>query len=314
MKISKEFKIGLFAIISITLLYLGFNFLKGIDFFSTNKKYYTIYDNIDGLQLSNSVIINGLVVGRVSDIVFQQQKNYIVVELDIKGDILLDDSTKAYLTSEGLLGGKAIELYLPKQLGNPLDDGDTILSDVALGLVESLTEQTLPVTEDIGVLLKKFSTTLDNFHETEILLRESIKKLNSNLDQTYLLIHENRNVLNATLENVKGLTANLETASENLDPLLVNANSLVDSLRQLEIDKTLANLNTVAENLNSILGNLKEGEGTLGKMFYNDSLYVNLNKTAEDLDKLMIDMRENPRRYVHFSVFGKKDKSDKEEE
>ena len=312
MKISKEFKIGLFAVIAITLLYLGFNFLKGIDFFSSDKKYYTVYDNIDGLQLSNSVVINGLVIGRVSDIVFQQQKNNIVVELDIKGDILLDDSTKAYLTSEGLLGGKAIELILPKKLGNPLQDGDTILSDVALGLVESLTEQTLPVTEDIGVLLKKFSSTLDNFHETEILLRESIKKLNSNLDQTYLLINENRKVLNATLENVKGLTANLENASQNLDPLLVNANSLVDSLRQLEINETLSSLNAVAENLNSVLGSLKEGEGTLGKMFYDDSLYVNLNQSAEDLDKLMVDLRENPSRYVHFSVFGKKDKSEKE--
>ena len=111
MQISKEFKIGLFSILTIALLYIGFNFLKGIDFFSRTNHYYAMYHNIDGLQVSNSVIINGLVVGRVSSVSFlQNNENQILVELDINGDIVLDDSTKAFLISEGFLGGKAIEL------------------------------------------------------------------------------------------------------------------------------------------------------------------------------------------------------------
>jgi len=313
-RFNKEFKIGLFSVVAISLLYLGFNFLKGIDFFSTTNKYYVVYENIGGLQVSNSVIINGLSVGRVSDITFiQNKRNSIIVELDINGKIILDDSTSAILISEGFLGGKAIELRVPENITSPLIDGDTLKSEVAMGLLESLTNQTQPVADNIGALIQSVTKVLESFDTTELLLRQAIIKINENLDQTSLLMKENRKSIQESLKSISGLSKNLDEASSELKPLLSGANVFVDSLNNLQLASSLNTMTATLDNLNQILLNLNEGQGTIGKMLVDDSLYVYLTKTAEDLDKLFIDLRENPGRYVRVSVFGKKEKYDKKE-
>ncbi len=312
MHLTKEFKIGLFSVIAITLLYLGFNFLKGIDFLATTNKYYTVYENIGGLQVSNSVIIKGFAVGRVSNITYDQNRgNKIVVELDINGNILLGDSTVAVLVSEGFLGGKAIELKMPPAIENPLKGGDTLRSEIALDIFESLTEQTGPVADDIGALIRQLNVELESFHETELLLRVTINKINSNLDQTYLMIKENRENFKVTMENLNGLTLNLKDASAELKPLLSDADVFIDSLNNLELSSTLESISQSMDNLNLLLKNLNEGEGSMGKLLKDDSLYYYLTRTAADLDSLFIDLRENPSRYVQVSVFGKKDKTEK---
>jgi len=160
-KISKEFKIGLFGIICIALLYLGFNYLKGKDFFTNSNKYYAIYENIDGLTISNSIYINGLAVGRVSDITFlQTEENLILVEVDIQKNIVLDESTVAVLISEGFLGGKAIKLEIPEDIKNPLKSGDTLKSTLDVGILESITQRTLPVADDLGTTIKRVNSIL----------------------------------------------------------------------------------------------------------------------------------------------------------
>jgi len=309
---TKEFKIGIFTVIAITLLYLGFNFLKGIDFLATTNKYYTVYENIGGLQVSNSVIIKGFAVGRVSNITYEQVRgNKIIVELDINGDIILDDSTIAVLVSEGFLGGKAIELKMPSVIQNPMKGEDTLRSEIALGIFESLSEQTGPVTDNIGALIRQLNEEIENFHETELLLRETMKKINSNLDQTYLMIKENRENFKITMENLNGLTLNLKDASTELKPLLTDVNVFIDSLNNLELSSTLESMSSSMDNLNLLLKNLNEGEGSMGKLLHDDSLYHYLTMTAADLDSLFVDLRENPSRYVQVSVFGKKDKTEK---
>jgi phospholipid/cholesterol/gamma-HCH transport system substrate-binding protein len=313
-QISKEFKIGLFSILTIALLYIGFNFLKGIDFFSRTNHYYAIYQNIDGLQVSNSVIINGLVVGRVSSISFlQENENQILVELDINGDIVLGDSTKAFLISEGFLGGKAIELRLPENIRNPLEEGDTLNSEVAMGLIESLTEQTLPVANDAGALIRKTNSMLDSLMLSEQLIRQTIRTMNSTLQSTHQLIEGNRAVISQSLENIETLTQQLNTSAESLNNVLAKSDVFMDSLNQLELSVMIDNLTETSKNLNNVLLGMREGEGSLGKLLKDDSLYNNLTRTAEDLDKLFVDLRENPKRYVHFSVFGRKDKSEKKD-
>jgi len=314
-QISKEFKIGLFSIITIALLYVGFNFLKGIDFFSTSSRYYTIYKNIDGLQISNSVIINGLVVGRVSNIYFlQEYENNILVELDIEDDIVLDDSTRAFLISEGFLGGKAIELRLPDTIRNPLADGDTLKSEIAMGLFESLTEQTLPVAEDAGALVRKTNSMLDSLMLTEQLIRKAIAQVNSTLLATHQIVEGNRMTISNSMNNIESLTKQLNQSANSLNGVLAKTDVFVDSLNQLELSRVIENLTETSKNLNGMLTGIQEGDGTLGKFLKDDSLYSNLNKSAEDLDKLLVDLRENPKRYVHFSLFGRKDKSDKKKE
>lgn len=312
MRFNKEFKIGLFSVIAISLLYLGFNFLKGVDFFSTSSKYYVVYDNIGGLQVSNSVIINGLSIGRVSDItLIQNERNRIIVELDIQGAIILDDSTSAILISEGFLGGKAIELKIPENITSPLVEGDTLISEIAIGLLESLTSQTQPVADNIGALIQSITNVLEGFDTTELLLRQTFIKINENLDQTSLLMKENRKSIQESLSSISGLSKNLDEASSELKPLLSGANVFVDSLNNLQLANSLKIMSATLDNLNQLLSNLNEGQGTMGKMLHDDSLYVYLTRTAENLDKLFVDLRENPDRYVQVSVFGKKDKSSK---
>jgi phospholipid/cholesterol/gamma-HCH transport system substrate-binding protein len=200
---------------------------------------------------------------------------------------------------------------MPDVIQSPLEDGDTLKSEIALGIFESITEQTGPVADDIGALIRQLNTEIENFHETELLLRETLRKVNANLDQTYLMINENRKNFKVTLENINGLTHNLKEASIELKPLLTDANIFVDSLNSLELTATLESMSGAMDNLNLLLKNLNEGEGSMGKLLKDDSLYYYLTHTAADLDSLFIDLRENPNRYVHISVFGKKDKTEK---
>src|SRR5687768_18193457 len=147
MKISKEVKVGLFMISSIVLLYFGFSFLKGIDFFSTDKKYYAIFTNIDKLTSSNPIYLNGYSVGRVANIEIQQDKNRVVVELSIDSEIIVTDSSVAILNGE-LLGGRFIQLIVGKE-GSTLKAKDTIRTNVAKGLTELIAENAQPVAANL---------------------------------------------------------------------------------------------------------------------------------------------------------------------
>ncbi len=307
-KFSKEFKIGLFGVIALTILYLGFNYLKGEDFFKNTKNYYAVYDNIDGLGVSNSVLVKGLAVGRVSNIFFQQKTGKMIVEMDIKGDLVLGDSTVAYLRSQSLLGGKAIELRLPEKIEKPHHNGDTLKSALAMGMLESITQKTLPVTEDVGTLIRKVSSLLDSFRLTEIHIRTTVEDINKTVNVTRETLSENRESLKSSLDNIEAITRNLKESSAQLKPILSKTDAVMDSLQSADLAETIAKIHDAVEQLNTALRDLNEGRGTAGKLFKDDSLYVHLNNSAADLDKLLIDLRAHPKRYVHFSVFGKKDK------
>jgi len=311
-KISKEFKIGLFSLISITLLYLGFNYLKGKDFFSSANKYYAIYTNIDGLTISNSIYINGLTVGRVSNITFlQSQENQILVEIEIQEDVILDETTIAVLISEGFMGGKAIKLEIPQDVKTPLGAGDTLKSVLDLGLLGSITEKALPVADDLGSTITMLNKILENFQGTELELKESITELRKTIIAYRMLATKNQEEFNSIMSSLSATAINLDSATAEMKPLLSNANTFMDSLNALRINEVMLTAQSAMQNLDTLLANLNNGEGTAGKLLHDDSLYYYLTRTSEDLDKLLIDLKENPSRYVQVSVFGKKDKTKK---
>jgi len=311
-KISKEFKIGLFSLISITLLYLGFNYLKGKDFFSSANKYYAIYTNIDGLTISNSIYINGLTVGRVSNITFlQSQENQILVEIEIQEDVILDENTIAGLISEGFLGGEAIKLEIPQGVKTPLEVGDTLKSVLDLGLLGSITEKALPVADDLGSTITMLNKILENFQGTELELKESITELRKTIIAYRMLATKNQEEFNSIMSSLSATAINLDSATAEMKPLLSNANTFMDSLNALRINEVMLTAQSAMQNLDTLLANLNNGEGTAGKLLHDDSLYYYLTRTSEDLDKLLIDLKENPSRYVQVSVFGKKDKTKK---
>ncbi|MBD0255731.1 MAG: MCE family protein, partial [Cytophagales bacterium] len=209
MKVSKEVKVGLLALISGVILYLGFNFLKGSDFFSPNNNYYVVYDNIGGLTESNTVMLNGFAVGRVKKIeLMQNQGNKLRVTLDINKDVVLTDSTAAVLASSSVLGGKAISLTIGN--GNRvLQDEDTLIAATEKNLSEMINEKITPITENVdsalvnlNILIKKFQAMSGNIDATLVNLRATSSTLNSTLAQNQRAIQgiaNNLNTLSASM-------------------------------------------------------------------------------------------------------------------
>ncbi len=312
MKLSKEFKVGLLAIVSITILYFGFNFLKGIDLFKKTQNFYALYDNIDGLTMSNPVIINGLSVGRVSNIqILQKKDNLILVEMSIEGSIKLGGGTVARLINTDFLGSKAIELIINDPGQGQYTDGDTLKSAIDEGISELLKQNAGPVADNIGTTITRINAILENFQSNNEKINNTltnIEVITSSMSNTMPNMEQKLYVL---MDNLTKTSVQLNTTLLDLKPTLNNAAQLTDSLKNLELSATLEKTQLMLDNLNANLASLKAGEGTMGKLMHDDSLYIYLSNTARDLDRLFVDLQANPGRYVQFSVFGKKDKSEK---
>jgi phospholipid/cholesterol/gamma-HCH transport system substrate-binding protein len=313
-KISKEVKVGLLAIVSGVVLYLGFNFLKGVDFLSPNNSYHAIYDDVDGLTVSNPVTLNGLAVGRVKSIkILQNRNNKLLVTLDINNDISLGDSTKAILASSGVLGGKYIMLNVGP-LGRVLEDDDTLRTGVEQGVTEMLQAKAAPIADNLDSLVKNMNQLVQKFDAITATIDAtllSVKQTSSSLNNT---IDNNQAAIKGVMSNMTSLSNTLNDSRTGIKPLMGRINSFADTLSNMQLASAVDNANRSLESLNRTLTQVNEGQGTLGKLTKNDSLYMHLNEAAADLDSLLIDVKANPRRYINFSVFGggkKKDKKNK---
>jgi phospholipid/cholesterol/gamma-HCH transport system substrate-binding protein len=310
-KRSREFKVGLLAVVSLTSLYFGFNFLKGTDFFTTENTYYVVFDNIDGLTKSNSVILNGLAIGRVEEVEISPKiQNKILVTLHVDRAVVLSDSTVALLTKTDLLGEKAIVLQL-KQGNRKLVNKDTLVGIKEKGITEVITERAMPV-------LQNFDTTLINFSKLSQEYTKAGERLNTVLDHVTIASRDiaqitgtSKKQVEAILSRTDDLLQSLQATKKTLDPAIAKLATMVDTLNDTSLAETLENAKQASAQLEQVITKINEGQGTLGKLVNNDSLYQNLNNLSASLDKLAIDFRERPKRYVHFSVFGRKEKKEK---
>ncbi|PWJ56957.1 phospholipid/cholesterol/gamma-HCH transport system substrate-binding protein [Dyadobacter jejuensis] len=300
---------GLFAV---AMLYFGFHLLKGSDIFSKTYKYYVVYDNIDGLTVSNPVLLNGLTVGRVQSIrLLQDRNNQLLVTMDIQKGIVLKDGTAAMLADGGLLGGKVIHLSMGT-LSRTLTDQDTLRGSTEAGISALLQEKALPVVTHADSLVRNLNVVVTGFKETGLILNEVLKNYDQTAANLNGLLADNRQALAGTMTNLNQLSASLVETEKQLKPLLAKTNTLADSLNALRIGETLQSANRTISDLQKILAGVQAGNGTAGKLITDETLYNNLNKTMVSLNKLMTNLREEPKRYVHLSVFGKKDKGPKE--
>ncbi|MFQ3576240.1 MAG: MlaD family protein [Cytophagales bacterium] len=306
MKFSKELKVGVLAVVSSVMLYTGINFLKGIDFFSTANRYYVIYDNIAGLNVSSPVLVSGYTVGRVESIKLLPKKGYkLFLTLQIDKKLELSDSTVALLVETSPLGDKAIELKI-KEGNRILAKNDTIFSKTEKGMIASLSDKMAPIMSNLDASMAKINSILASIDTSK--LKASQENLTGATVQMKQMIAENRVNLGNTTRNVSNLTASLIETEKNLKPMLQKFNLVADSLSKAPIKQTVTNANLVMVQMNDVMTRLNKGEGTLGKLSKNDSLYTNLNNSANSLDKLLEDLRLRPKRYVHFSLFGRKNK------
>ncbi len=294
---NKELKVGLFSAITLVLLYLGFNYLKGVDFFESKKIYYAIYDNIDQLAVSNPVLINGYAVGRVSHIkILQNRNNHVLVEMEIDADIVITDSTKAILNSE-LLGGKSVLLNMGHSKKN-LKPGDTLRTEVAKGMFDVLSETATPVATDLQTTLRKFNTTIDNFGKNF----EKLDLILAGLQKTPGLINK---TLITTNNSIEGLSASFKNDADKINvmldelkPTLANFKVISDSLKKIQLNQTLLKTQRTLTSLNESLAKLKKGDNTVGRLLTEDSLYVNLNKLLISLNQLSNNFNNNPNQFL----------------
>jgi len=306
---SNELKVGFLALLAFLILYLGFNFLKGNDVFSSARVYYVEYENVDGLMVSNQVMVNGIEVGKVKKVELQPTKsNKILVTLRLSQDIVIPDKTVAVLSDGALLGGKIIRLRLEGK-GNLAEDS-YIKGETEVGVTSLLKERAIPVIANADSLLVSFRQISTKFDHTGTYLNTLLKTSNetvSNINGSVNgIVADNRANIAQISSNMKTLSTDLIETEKQLRPLLTKFNSVADSLNALQLGKTLKEVDATVVSLKKIVQGLERGEGTAGKLIKNDSLYLGINRTIVDLDKLLLDFRLQPKRYLNISVFGKK--------
>jgi phospholipid/cholesterol/gamma-HCH transport system substrate-binding protein len=313
MTIRKEAKVGALGLLGIVILYFGFTFLKGSDFLSTTNTYNAVFEDVMGLEVSNPVTYNGVNVGRVYKLIPDYKNDKVIVQLVINEDVKLTDNSQVILADDGLIGGKLMKLNIKE--GKSLEDGGTIPTIIEIGLVDIMQKKMDPTLKNIDSLTINLTKIVKDFDQTGQALKVLLSSATKSTDNVNSLLANNSKNIGIITTNAATLTHNLNSLTKDLDaqlkPILSKTGSFTDSLSQVKLGSTVGNLNKTISELQTIISEVNSGKGTLGKLAGDDSLYVNLEKTTASLNLLLSDMKVNPRRYVHFSLFGRKDKSKK---
>lgn len=311
MKISNESKVGIFTAITITILILGYNFLKGRDLFTKTNMYYAEFAKVDGLVPSNPVLISGYRIGQVAEVkpFFVNDSIRFRVEIEVQRSIGVPVNSTIKIFSSDFFGAKAIELVR----GNSAEIAENkseLNAYMEPGFVDNLNQITLPLREKVSSILEGMDST---FNGPE---GEALKKAMRELPATMVSL---KNTLNSVEQTVSGrinqlladatsISSNLKNNNEKINSIISNMETFTDTLVALQLKQTLVKAESALDELYTALDNINNGNGSLGKLAQDEQLYNNLRDASADLDILLKDLKENPKRYVNFSVFGRKEK------
>lgn len=310
MKLSKEVKIGIFALLTLLALYWGVNFLKGSDMFSRNNHYYATYDQVNGIQKSSAIVVKGFKVGVISDISYDPQKSEkIVLEFTIKSKFKIPENSKARIYSDGLLGSKAVEI----ELGDSdrfLADRDTLRSEIGVGLFEMAGSELEFVKQKAGRLVDDLTLTLNNINTlltgNQAALTSTMNNLSQMTSSLNQVMQAQSGALGSAISNISSLSSTLKDNAGRIDNILGNVEQFTDSLRGADLTGTVNNLSQTLDEFNGLLAAANSGEGTLGKLFADEALYDSLVVASGSLSRLLEDIKAHPGRYIHLSVFGRR--------
>jgi phospholipid/cholesterol/gamma-HCH transport system substrate-binding protein len=302
LKLSKEAKVGLLAIVSLSMLYFGFNFLKGRGFFSNNNIYYISYDNTNGLMVSNPVTIHGVTVGMVTNIRLNKEKSKVVVEVEVDDNVAIPKGSVALLRENGLLGGMQIELLLSNSQ-DMHQEGDTLLSNKEDGMLAAIEKRTKPIVEKLDSTLALVNNILISFKGVGEVSKNTLQRFSSSAAELQAMVQENRPLLYGTLQNVQQISNNLNRATTPLPQTMQKLSAVADSLQHLPLQQTIEQTRQSLAALQQVLEQANDPTGSMGALLHDKALYQNLVELSADLDKLLIDLRKNPRRYIKVSVF-----------
>jgi len=310
-KISNEVKVGATALLTIVVFVWLFNFLKGKDFLKSTAIYYAVYDKVGGLAESSPVEINGYKVGVVRSLDFIDAKSgKLLVVFSVKKNFKLPKNTIAEIVPISLLGGMKVQFVYGKGPGT-YSEGDTIPGRLAESLMDKIDTEILPVKEKISnliVVIDSVISSVDEIMNPEFKkeLRGTFTHLNNTTASIDKAIGSKEKELAATLDNINNFTKMLSDNSGKMNKTFSNLELITDTLAASNISASVSNLKRSLEKTSSLLDNLNKGKGSAGQFLTNDTLYTNLTNSLESLNVLLKDMKTNPKRYVHFSVFGKK--------
>lgn len=304
MKMRREVKIGLFALLMMFALYAGINFIKGSDIFSGNTTYYAEYEQVNGVQKASAIMVKGYKVGVISDIIFDPQRSdKIVLEFSIKSKFRIPDNSKARVYSDGLLGGKAVEI----EMGDSpryLEKGDTLRSEMDKGLFDTAGSDIELMKQKAGQLVNDLSTTLANINIILEGNRESLSATMNNLahmSSTLNSVVQGQSAsLSSLIANLNRLSATLGDNAHRVENIMGNVEDITGSLAEADFGTMAGNLSSALDEFNKALA----GDGSLGKLMHDDSLYNSLNEAAGNLSNLIEQIGENPGPFVSLSVFG----------
>jgi len=315
-KFSKEVKVGFLVTAALVGLIWGMNYLKGLEMFSNDNTYYAVYSQVDGLVPSSDVILNGVKIGQVQKIEFiKDNTGRILVTLVVKKKIFISKGSTARIVSSDLLGGRAMTILLDPN-SPAAENEDTLKASVQTTLsdqmlpVKDKAEKLIESLDSLAIALKGFLNP-DNQNSLNAgftSLSKTLKNLEEASGSLDNMLSSDNSKLHRMISNIESITTNIKNNNESLAAALKNIALITDSLAKSNLASTINNANSTLKETNEIMAKINKGEGTMGMLINNDSLYIALEKSAVDLDKLLIDIKQNPKRYVHISVFGGKSK------
>lgn len=307
MKTTKEIKTAILILSGIFLFIFIFNYLKGENLLTSSRKITAIYDNVEGLAISSAVTINGHRVGKVHDINFYGDgSGMLEVVMLIDSDFKFSKNSSAQLYESGLIGGKAISIIPANDGGRDAVSGDVLISKTKPGLTELVNQRLTPLQEKIESVMESTDILLNNVNsifdkQTKVNIKQSIIQFKNTIsafettsNSLNNLLQNNETVITSTLENFNLISEDLSMVSSTLS--------------EADLAETIRGLRSSIITFGKLLNGIEDGEGTFGKLIKDDGLYNNLDDTLTQLEALLEDMKLHPKRYVHFSLFGKKDK------
>lgn len=304
MKITREVKTAILVISGILLMVFTVNYLKGINILNKHNRYITQFD-YNALSTSSLVTIKGNQIGKIEDITYDDKTGKTIVTIVVTGDVKFSTNSKIRMYETGLMGGNALAI-VPMPGETLAKDGDFLESEIEEGLITSLTKNFSGISSNLGVTLKAADSLMNNFNslivnDTEDGIKAAIAELNKTIVSF-------RSMSNAMSTLVVKNDAALTSAINNFDTLSGNLSEITTEFKKVEISQTFAELDRTLQEVNDLLASVKNGKGTLGKLLNDDKLYTNLEGASLQMEQLLQDFKLNPKRYVHFSVFGKKPK------
>ena len=304
MKYAREIKVGILATVCLFLLFFGFNFLKGVNIFSPTNSYHGIFCHLHGLEEQAAVYIRGHKVGQVDRLHYDfTRDSAFLVDISIRKDIALPQGTKMALVSDGMLGGMAIELQFPDSSSMTNDQSKMIEKGAFLnttyvpGLIESLQSELLAhvdeAVQEVDSLVAALRTQVEGDHIKNSL--ENVDRISGDLTS-----------VSSNLKHM--MKTQVPTIVNNADTAIANLNTIVADIKEADLKATVAHVDNAVDNVNGLVSDVRSQDGTIGQLIYNKSLYNHIDATVVSADSLLVDLKAHPKRYVHFSLFGKKDK------